>query len=362
MNEGKKTQDALLEAIDIIIKKRLNNLGFNYYVDGVIQDGVVTDDGVLSRQNDKVLYSVLINGKIYKDIPSMNKMDYLRGDVVRILIKNGNWNKKFIEGMAHHTKFPTAHQFNSIDKSGVEYPLIGDNTTNLWIGASERVSRHHHGKTVVSAGYDTTTNKGYDSMYIAVPNEANTSADVYEAIHNKNLIDYVYPVGSICIRNTRTDPVTTLGGVWTFVDKEFTTLVENDSQDSTYFTPNTEVIKACQLRIIRTGHNITMKVFLTLADGATLTDTQKTLGTFNLEALGISRFPVDRSFPVGYSDGGNAIIMGYLYGDTGKLDVVDIVGADSVSGTSVYFDVTETITSKYMLNDACDKFYWKRKE
>ena len=249
MNEGKKTQDALLEAIDIIIKKRLNNLGFNYYVDGVIQDGVVTDDGVLSRQNDKVLYSVLINGKIYKDIPSMNKMDYLRGDVVRILIKNGNWNKKFIEGMAHHTKFPTAHQFNSIDKSGVEYPLIGDNTTNLWIGASERASRHHHGRTILSAGYNPSTNTGYPTIAIGVPNAENNDADVYEAIHNKNLIDYVYPVGSICIRETKEDPVGTLGGVWTLVDKEFTKLSVHDKTNA-YFTLNTEVVSACEFREI----------------------------------------------------------------------------------------------------------------
>lgn len=360
MNKEKKTQDALLEAIDIIVKKRLNNLGFNYYVDGVIQDGIVQDGVVLNRESNKVLYSVLINGKIYNNIPSMNKMDYLKGDVVRILIKNGNWNKKFIEGMANHTKFPTAHQFNSIDKSGVEYPLIGDNTTNLWIGALERKSRHHHGKTIVSTGYDTDTNKGCDSIYIAVPNEENNDANVYEAIHSKNLIDYIYPVGSICIRETKADPVDTLGGIWTLVDKEFIHLHDNNI-DNTYFTPNLDVISDCQFRIIRAGHSLTIKLYLTIAEGVAIGDTVAKLGTFNYEALGITQFSANRLFPIGFSDNGNAIVMGYINSDTGIMDINDVVGAESISGATIFFDFTETIISSFMRNDACNKFYWKRK-
>ena len=53
--------------------------------------------------------------------------------------------------------------------------------------------------------------------------------------------------------------------------------------------------------------------------------------------------------------------MGYINSDKGTLDAVDIVGADSLSGTSIYFDFTETITHNYMSNSSCNKFYWKRK-
>ena len=360
--DNKKTQDALLEAIDIMIDQKIKNLGFNYYVDGVIQDGVVKNNDVGSRSNCKNVYSVLINGTVYDNIPSMNKLDYYKGDVVQVLIKNGDWNKKFIEGMANHTKFPTAQQYNSIDKDGAEYPLICDNTTNLWIGALERKGRHHHGKTIMSAGYDTVEQKGYDTAFIVVPNTENNSGETYGIVHTGNLIDYAYPVGSICIRETKDDPVKTLGGIWTLVDKEFTSLCVEEDVSNTYFTPNTDVVSDCTVRVIRTGHTITIKLYFTILSTASLTDTSVNLGTLNYEALGITRLPTNRSFPVGFSDGGNAIIMGYLYADTGKLVTLDIVGADSVSNTGFYFDFTETITSNFMLNTACNKFYWKRKE
>lgn len=361
MNNNKKTQDALLETIDIMIDQKLKNLGFNYYVDGVVQDGVVKDNAVGSRSNGKNVYSVLINGTVYDNIPSMNKLDYCKGDVVRVLIKNGDWNKKFIEGMANHTKFPTAQQYNSVDKDGVEYPLICDNTTNLWIGALERKGRHHHGKAIISAGYDTVEKKGYDTAFIVVPNEENNSGETYGIVHTGNLINYAYPVGSICIRETKADPVDTLGGIWTLVDKEFTTLYVEDTTN-TYFKPNEAVLSACSVRIVRTGHTITTKLFCTLKEGISLTDTTAKLGDLKYEALGIKQFPTNRSFPVGYSDGGNSIIMGYLNGESGQLDILDIAGADSVSNTTLYFDFTETITSKFMLDTACNKFYWKRKE
>lgn len=358
--DNKKTQDALLEAVDIMIDQKLKNLKFNYYVDGVVQDGVVKNNTVGSRSNGKNVYSVLINGTVYDNIPSMNKLDYYKGDVVQVLIKNGDWNKKFIEGMANHTKFPTVQQYNSIDKDGVEYPLICDNTTNLWIGASERKSRHHHGKTIMSAGYDTVEQKGYDTAFIVVPNTENNNGETYGIVHTGNLIDYAYPVGSICIRETKDDPVNTLGGIWTLVDKEFKSLYVEDT-DNTYFTPNSDVVSDCTVRIVKTGHTITIKLYLSILDTASLTDTAVTLGTLNYEALGITKMPTNRSFPVGWSDGGDAIIMGYLYGDTGILSANDIVGADSVSGSTVYLDFTETVTSNYMLDSACNKFYWKRK-
>lgn len=87
----KKTQDALLEAIDIMIENKLKKLKFNYYVDGVI-------DAV---NNDKT-YNVIINGTLYTNISSKNNFKYSKGDSVQILIKNGDWNKKFIDDKITH--------------------------------------------------------------------------------------------------------------------------------------------------------------------------------------------------------------------------------------------------------------------
>lgn len=269
MNNFKQIQDAIINAIHTIVENKFKNIKRNYYVDGVVKN----------KNNDNT-YDVLIANVTYKNIPSKYKLNYEVEDIVQILVKNGDWNKKFIDGFSHNNKFP--------------------------------------------------------------------------------ITDYVYPVGSICIRETKSDPVDTLGGIWTLVDKEFTSLYVEDASN-TYFTPQSDVVSSCTVRIVRTGHTITIKVYLTIPENISLTDTTATLGSLNYEALGISEFPTNRSFPIGYSDGGNAIIMGYLYGDTGVLTANDIVGADSISNTTLYFDFTETVTSKFMLNNACNKFYWKRK-
>ena len=91
----KKTQDALLEAIDIMIENKLKKLKFNYYVDGVIAS-------VNNKNNNNQTYNVIINGQTYTSIPSKNNFRYSKGDSVQILIKNGDWNKKFIDDKITH--------------------------------------------------------------------------------------------------------------------------------------------------------------------------------------------------------------------------------------------------------------------
>lgn len=351
-----KEQEAILEAVNIVVEQKLKNLGFNYYVDGVIK-----------KDNGDGTYNVLINGIVYNNIPSEHKLIYSVDSTVQILIKNGDWNKKFIDDKSYHNDYMISRQYNSIDKQGVEYALIGDNGTNIWIGTTERKGYHHNGKLYFSTGYDATNNKGNDTFYACVPVAGNNEGKNYGVMHEGNLLDNTYPIGSVHITSTNTNPSKTLGGSWVLVDKELEIFVSNDA-GSTYFKPNPDVVTSFQLRIVRIGHSISIKLYAAIPSTAKLSDTASTLGVFNCEKLGISKFPCTRNFPVGYSDGGNAMVMGYMYGvsasdasySAGQLDVVDIVGADSISGTTIYFDFTEIINQDVMLDSACDKFYWKR--
>lgn len=356
--DNKKTQDALLEAIDIMIDQKLKNLGFNYYVDGVIQDGVIKNNTVGSRSNGKNIYSVLINGTVYDSVPSMSKLDYCKGDVVRVLIKNGDWNKKFIEGMANHTKFPTAQQYNSIDKGGVEYPLICDNTTNLWIGALERKGRHHHGKTIISAGYDTVEQKGYDTTFIVVPNAENNNGETYEVIHTGNLLDNIYPVGSVYISNTNTNPQSIFGGTWELIDKEFAPLIVSSS-DEIYFDINEANTTSATFYFARANHSIYTKIYF--VNKVSLNDSGYNLGNVNLSQLGVSSL-THKKYSNGFSDGGNGIIMATLESN-GALDVVDVVGKNESGipiGENCFIEFYHEIATVHMLDSACNKFYWKR--
>lgn len=69
-----------------------------------------------------------------------------------------------------------------VDKTGTEYPALTDNGTNIWIGAASSGARQHVGGTYISSGYDGT--KGNATIYVAVPNAANTGAQGYEVYHS----------------------------------------------------------------------------------------------------------------------------------------------------------------------------------
>lgn len=98
--DNKKTQDAFLEAVDILINKKLKKLKFNYYVDGVIQQAYSNDT-----------YKVLINNAVYDKVPSLHRMDFQMNDAVQILVKNGDWNKKYI---VEKTKADTSYNLYNI--------------------------------------------------------------------------------------------------------------------------------------------------------------------------------------------------------------------------------------------------------
>ena len=60
-----------------------------------------------------------------------------------------------------------------LDRGSNSYPLIRDNGTNMWIGALATASQHHQGGVYISAGYDTTNSKGFETINVCVPNAAN---------------------------------------------------------------------------------------------------------------------------------------------------------------------------------------------
>ena len=221
MNNFKKIQEAIINAVNTIVEKKLKNIKRNYYADGVIKN-----------KNSDYTYDVLIANEIYKNIPSQHRYIYKVGDTVQILVKNGDWSKKIITGYSYNNKFstPIANQYNSIDGTGEEFPLICHNGDNIWVGAFKRATRHHagkgtYGKLFLSAGYNADLKKGNDTVYVSVPNSENTEATNYRVVHagnldeinthlNTYLLDSIYPVGSIYMSVNNVSPATFLGGTW----------------------------------------------------------------------------------------------------------------------------------------------------
>jgi hypothetical protein len=63
------------------------------------------------------------------------------------------------------------------------------------------------------------------------------------------------------------------------------------------------------------------------------------------------------------SDGSNAVILAYLQ-TSGVLQIADGFTSAGVhtlpAGTPFYLDVTLPVKPSQMLDEFCDKFYWKR--
>lgn len=164
-----------------------------------------------------------------------------------------------------------------------------------------------------------------------------------------------YPVGAIYISSTNTKPDDTIGGTWELIDKEFKSMDTN--QDAIQI--NTTNVSSHGSYCTRSGHTIAIEVYLTLAKP--MTDDTLQLITLDLDGLGVSKITNAQKI-VGYSDGGNAAAFLSL-STAGVIAGVDLVPESSIeAGQNVYGNYTTIIQPSDMLDEACDKFYWKRIE
>lgn len=162
-----------------------------------------------------------------------------------------------------------------------------------------------------------------------------------------------YPVGAIYISSTNTKPDNTLGGEWELIDKEF----KNMSTTQEGISMNSTNVSASGSYVTRSGHTIAIEVSVTLKKA--MTDDTLQLLTLNLATLGVSEITNAQKI-VGYSDGGNAAAFLSL-SKTGVIAGVDLVPESSIPvGENVYGNYTTIIEPQDMLDEACDRFYWKR--
>lgn len=176
-----------------------------------------------------------------------------------------------------------------------------------------------------------------------------------------NVIDMMYPIGSIYISATNTDPSSIFGGTWELIDKEFSEFYNKYSgaELSNYVTDGAGAT-CTELSIIRSGHSIFIRLYMTTK--MELWDTTTTLVTLNLPALGLNSLTYTGAGDVYASDGGNGIIMANL-NDTGSLSFVDCItksGTALVEGATPRVLVDRTTIAQNMIDEFCDKFYWKR--
>lgn len=166
-----------------------------------------------------------------------------------------------------------------------------------------------------------------------------------------------YKIGDVVITSTNvgaTEMANRYGGTWELIDKEF---APKRISGTNLFTNNSTNTTSSSCYCTVAGHSVTVEVGLT--NKVSITDTELSFGTFNLNNIGITAFNNTLDFTA-FTDAGNCAVFMTITA-AGVLKSVDIIPDNNVaSGRFIEGYATFTITPDNMLDSACNKFYWKR--
>lgn len=173
---------------------------------------------------------------------------------------------------------------------------------------------------------------------------------------NNNVYPNIYEIGDIHISSENVNPSSRFGGTWELIDKQFKSAYASD--DDTWFTPESGTNTRNSNSYTRDGHSVRIRV--TTKTAKSLTDTDADLGELDLEKLGMTSI-LGTLNTICYINDDTLGIVAITF-NTGALTWRGLIG----ESTSVAIDATITIdailetSSSYMLDEVCDKFYWKR--
>lgn len=165
-------------------------------------------------------------------------------------------------------------------------------------------------------------------------------------------------IGDIVITSTNENPASRLGGTWELIDKDFIELSGNFKE---WFTPSSNVTLN-NFYVVRNKHS--MKVRLDFTNKVALSDTAVVFGNIDYSSLGITDIRMSYSGSIAVTDGGNGIAEMNLHYSSGELSSVDVItktsGGQIAANSSINYLIDINVRHYEMLDEACDKFYWKK--
>lgn len=188
-----------------------------------------------------------------------------------------------------------------------------------------------------------------------------TQSEIQTLINNslESYTSTLYPIGSVYVMSTNTNPSTFLGGSWSLIDKEFK--AQNISEISLGTSQrNTTNCSEATVSGTLSGHNIL--IICNFTSKVTVGDTTLEMFTIPPDSFGVDAFSTQRITFM--SDGGDALMQMNLAA-AGVLSTLDVgnpyTSTHSVSARSFsQFRVNLFTSYTNMLDSFCNKFYFKR--
>jgi hypothetical protein len=167
-----------------------------------------------------------------------------------------------------------------------------------------------------------------------------------------------HPIGSILITSTNVSPETSVGGTWDLVDKGF----KNTSANiSSLWTSSRATASGY---ISWADHSICLKMWLKTDDHPL--SPSSGIGSIDRAKSGITTFSLSDEGGVAFAVTGTTsttnYVIKYKLDGGGFLSLEEIYGETvaAFSGATIHIHTIIPISYTDMLDDFCDKFYWKR--
>lgn len=165
-----------------------------------------------------------------------------------------------------------------------------------------------------------------------------------------------YVVGNVLITSDNTNPSSYLGGTWELIDKSFKSSATNDVTQ--FLSADTDGITCTACSTVRSFSNVRIRCDIKI--DVDLDDIGQVLGNFDFSKVGISSLPMGYKTLVTANDAANgAIVWGLSY--DGIVSQGDVLNQTSIKGGLIWtLDIIFNVVYTQMLDEFCDKFYWKR--
>lgn len=168
----------------------------------------------------------------------------------------------------------------------------------------------------------------------------------------------IFPKGGIYVSSTNENPSSKFGGTWELIGKDYIDLSGNFKD---WFTASSNVTLN-NFYVVRSKNNF--KIRMSFVNKVALADSTIELGTLNYTNMGVDNIGITYYGLLGVSDGGNGVSQITLDYATGKMTSVDVIvkggGTSIAAGNTFQLLLDISVKGDYMLDEACDKFYWKR--